>query len=190
MQNVLLSPRGLSFCVASVCIGAITGCSSDDTSCGIGNVAQTGMKLIGVGTGGSDVGFGPLDAGANNDCPAPMAPSGVISLTIGGTQTGGAAPITFCVSRPDLLGKSSLAIGTDFQLVDVNADVDGCRLSLDRSTPASGTAKATGLCGNGIDPAGFGLTLDAEVSLSKQCAGGPTQLLRVPLRGTIEIAPQ
>jgi hypothetical protein len=166
----------------------MSGCSSNDDNCGPDTAAETGIKLVGA-TPGDNIAFGPLKAGLNNDCPDPTAPTGVISVTIDGAQLGGAAPITFCVPRPDLLSKGPLSVGSDFQIVDVSTnEIAGCRYSLLRSTPPTGTASAIGLCKSNICP-GFSLVLDVQVSLTKKCGTAPDQIVRLPLSGTTTVMP-
>ncbi|MEZ4368265.1 MAG: hypothetical protein R2939_18600 [Kofleriaceae bacterium] len=168
---------------AATVLGA-TACGDDD-ACGPGSAPADGLVLAGDGL---EVRYAGLVAGANNDCPAPDAPAGVVSLTIAGTQAGGAAPLTFCVPRPDLLGAGARALGTEVQVIDASATVDGCTLSLAGTSAPTGTATAAGACDDGAGPAGFALTLDGTVTVTRTC-GAAVDELAMTLVGEIAVAP-
>ncbi len=151
---------------ALVALVLLSGCSDD--SCGIGGAPASGLVATGTGT---TLTYGALSAGANNDCPAADAPSGVVSLTITGTQTDGTGLITICIGRPDKLA-GGLPLGTDpdsVQLIDTDGSSAGCTYALDPAGALTGTAKADGICGNGTDAAGFALTVDGGTSLERTC---------------------
>ena len=61
-------------------LSIISGCSDGTSSpkCGAGSAAPT----IDVTVGSVTLTYDTLQSGANNDCPDPMAPSGVVSMTI------------------------------------------------------------------------------------------------------------
>ena len=126
----------------------------------------------------------------NNDCPDPAAPSGVISLTIVGAQSGGPGLLTLCVGRPDLLASQAPAFGPDpgqIHVIDLNGTANNCMLTIDRSQPPSGTATSTGMCGNGSDPAGFALSLDATVRFTRTC-GATVDTVSATLSGRAAVA--
>jgi hypothetical protein len=132
--------------------------------------------------------YGGLAAGANNDCPDPMAPAGVVSLTIESMQTNGTGLLTLCIKRPDKLA-AGLALGTDVKVVDITGSGGGCSFLQDTATPATGTAKSAGECKNGSDAAGFALTLDGTISLSRTC-GSTTDKVSATIAGTVAVAAQ
>src|SRR5690242_10767801 len=105
---------------SALLLGATTACCGGNDSCGPGSAAPDGLTLTGSGV---NVTYSMLTASANNDCPDPNAPAGVVSLTISGTQVGSAFPITFCVPRPDQLGSGVRQLGTDIKVVDIGADI-------------------------------------------------------------------
>jgi hypothetical protein len=117
----------------------------------------------------------------------------VISLSIHGTETdaGASGLITLCIGRPDLLASQPLALGaeptTDVHVVDLSGTAGGCTLTVDRSQPPGGTASASGLCGNGGDPAGFALVLDATLTLTRTC-GATVDTVPVTLRGRVAVS--
>lgn len=134
-----------------------------------------------------DLAFGTLSAGANNDCPDATAPAGVISLTIAGTEVGGAGLVTFCIPRPDLLETEALPFGTGVRIVDLNGSDASCAYSVDRAIPATGTVSSTGLCGNGTDSRGFSLAFQGAVNLRRTC-GVATDSVEVQLQGHVAVA--
>jgi len=161
------------------------GCGDDD-ACGPGAAPDDGLTLSGDGLTASYAG---LEAGANNDCPAPDAPEGVVALTIAGRQAGGTDFITFCVPRPDRLGVGALTLGTDVQVVDLFADAAGCSLRLATVPAPTGTVTASGACDDGTSPAGFALTFAGELAMERTC-GATVDELRMTLAGTIAVAAQ
>jgi hypothetical protein len=116
----------------------------------------------------------------------------VTSLTIHGIQTDSAAGfITLCVARPDLIGTQSQALGLDVagsqvHVVDVSGSASNCSFALDRTTPPTGTASASGVCGNGGDPAGFALVVEGTVGLRRTC-NAVTDSISVSLRGRVAV---
>jgi hypothetical protein len=170
-------------------LGGAAGCGGGD-SCGPGGAPDTGLVASG---GGLALTYGQLRGSPNRDCPSAGAPSGVISLSIDGKQTdaGETGLITLCIGRPDLLASQSLTLGaepaTDVHVVDLNATASGCTLTIDRSAPPAGTASSSGLCGNGSDAAGFALTIDATIALTRTC-GATVDTVPVTLRGRVAVA--
>ncbi|HTJ45433.1 MAG TPA: hypothetical protein VL463_25180 [Kofleriaceae bacterium] len=161
-------------------------CCGSDPVCGPGMAADNGLELAGTGV---DVHYKDLHASANNDCPDPSAPSGVISLTIGGSQDGSAFPVTLCIPRPDRLSSGALALGTDVKIIDLGADIgNGCTLARATTPDPTGTVKASGLCGNGKDPAGFALTFENGVVPMKRTCGAQVDVLNLALTGTVAVA--
>jgi hypothetical protein len=176
-----------------VLVAGAAGAGCSDDSCGPGGAPVSGLVASGPQV---TLTYGQLLAGQNNDCPAPDAPAGVISLTIRGTQTDATGFITLCVARPDLLVKQAQALGPDaagseVRLVDMSGTASTCRLAIDRTAsaqPITGSVTSSGLCGNGSDAAGFALALDGAVSLARTC-GTTTDSLRVTLSGRVAVAP-
>ena len=88
---------------------ALSGCPGDDddpdNTCGPGGAPADGLTLT---VEGETVNFGAFTASVNNDCT--IGSSGVISVSVHGTQRGGASPFTLCLPRPDLLGVEPVAL--------------------------------------------------------------------------------
>jgi hypothetical protein len=167
----------------------VGGCSSGpakpDAFCGPGGASTSGLVASGTGF---TLTFGNLTAGANNDCPDPAAPAGVVSLTIFAHQTDGTGLVTLCVKRPDKLA-GGLALDTDVEVVDANGTAGGCTFSIDRTTPPTGTASSTGECNGGTGQAGFALTVDGTMQLTRTC-GATMDSVAATFQGTVAVAPQ
>jgi hypothetical protein len=180
-------PAGLSLGLA---LGGAAGCGGGEDRCGPGGAPDSGLIASG---GGLSLTYGQLRGSPNRDCPSPGAPSSLISLTLDGVQTdaGSTGLITLCIGRPDLLAGQPLPLGaepsTDVHVVDLNGTAGGCMLTVDRGSPPSGTASSSGLCGNGSDAAGFALTIDATVALTRTC-GSTGDTVPVTLRGRVAVA--
>jgi hypothetical protein len=161
-------------------------CCGGGETCGPGMAAANGLSLAGSGI---NVEYTMLGAHVNNDCPDPAAPSGVVSLTISGTQDGAAFPVTLCIPRPDKLSSGPLTLGTDVKIIDLGADIGGgCTLARDTTQMPTGTVSATGLCGNGKDKAGFALIFDNGVVPMKRTCGAQVDVLNLALTGTVAVA--
>jgi hypothetical protein len=115
-----------------------------------------------------------------------MAPSGVISLTVDGTQTDAAAIITLCIPRPDLLAKADQPLGSAVKIIDWNGDKDGCTFALEPSRVVTGNAHAVGMCDNGKSDAGWALGLSGNISLRRTCAT-TTDTIAVELDGLVAV---
>jgi hypothetical protein len=174
---------------------AILACScggGGDKDCGPTDTTPAGLSLSDGSA--TNLFFAELMAGANNDC-TPTG-SGVISLTIQGAQTDGVGFITFCIPRPQDLG-SALALGSDAPgdepaaiLEDLEAaTTDGCMYSFDPSATLTGTVRATGICDDGTNPAGFALVVAATLSVTGS-GGSGCGTLSVQLAGTAAVAHQ
>lgn len=179
-----LSP--ISPVVAVAAAAGMAGCGDD--SCGPAGAPDVGLVASGDAV---TLTFGHLTSGLNRDCPASGAPDGVISMTIQGTQTDGQGRITLCVGRPDLLAGQALALGIDagaaVQVIDLAGTANNCTFAVDRNRVPSGTASASGLCGNGSDAAGFALVLDGAATLTRTC-GTAVDPVPVTLRGRVAVA--
>lgn len=181
------SPTLPSLCLSSISLVALAGCPSEGDSCGPDDAPATGI------TGSNaDVmlAYGNLSSLSGNDCPASDAPSGVISLSIEGTQVGGTGLLTFCIPRPDLLSKGR-ALGTtasmgEIRIVDFSGMANGCTFALDSTMPPTGTATGTGVCKNGTDPAGFALALTGTVNLRRTC-GATIDSVALTLAGKVAV---
>ena len=171
--------------ISGLALAAGTACCGGDT-CGPGSAKADGLTLTGSGV---SVTYAGLTASANNDCPDPAAPAGVVSLTISGTQVGSSFPITFCVPRPDLLGSGVRQLGTDIKVVDVGADIGGgCTLSISSTTAPSGPVQGSGVCGDGTDPAGFALDFESDTVTVKRTCGATVDMLTLALSGSVAVA--
>jgi hypothetical protein len=180
------SPTSLPSIAAWLAALAAAGCSDDP--CGPGGAPAVGLTATGAGV---NLSYGNLVGGLNNDCPAPDAPAGIVSLTLQGGQSGGTGRMTLCVRRPDLLAQGAQPLGHDVPdaevlLIDVTGAASGCSFTIDRSQPPTGTATTAGLCGNGSNPAGFALSLDGSVSLTRTC-GAAVDSVQLSLAGTVAV---
>jgi hypothetical protein len=176
--------------VVALLLGAI-GCDEDEPIvCGPEDAPASGI----FASTPTVLEFGNLVGGANNDCPGDGAPSGVISLTLQGVQTGGGGGFfTLCIERPDLLAGGAQDLGLDrkgspVHVVDVTASADGCTYEL-ADEPPTGGVSATGLCGNGTDPRGFAITIGGNITLTQTC-GAAVQALAVDLSGRVAVSAQ
>lgn len=162
--------RLLFLSIISALVGALPACSDN---CGPNGASDFGLV---VGDASTQLVFGNLRSGANNDCPDPSAPAGVISLTIRGSMMDGTGLITLCAPRPDLMNMQTVPLvgptGTipGVRVIDLNGmDTMGCSYVLEPMRPPVGTAQAHGVCKNGADKAGYSLVVDGNVSLTKTC---------------------
>ena len=175
--------------------GASSACSDDGgPSCGPGPAPAAGLTVI---VGGETVTYGGFAASINNDCTIPG--SGVISVSIHGTQVGGTGALTLCLTRPDLIGTEPVPFAPTrlppdaadrLQLVDISATLAaGCSIARDIAGVPAATATFAGYCAGGTDPAGYALTLDGTAAVKKTCAGGTTDAAGV-LAGTVAVVVQ
>jgi len=157
------------------------GCGDD---CGPGDAPASGLVASSADV---TLTYGNLSAGANNDCPDAMAPSGVVSVTVDGTQVDAAAIITLCIPRPDLLAKMDQPLGgTGVRIIDWNGEKDNCTFKLDGSRLITGSTHAVGLCDNGTNGAGFALGLAGNISLVRTC-GMTVDSIAVELDGVVAV---
>lgn len=165
-------------------------CGGDDSTCGVGDAPVDGLL---ASANGVQLTFTGLTAGANNDCPDPTTPD-VVSLSIMGTQkmpgmVDGPGIFFGCIPRPDLLETPralGLSMSSDFQLVSLAGSDASCTYKLDDSIPPTGTATGENVCDNGVNPAGFILTMDAAATLERKC-NGVTDTVTVQLSGSIAV---
>ena len=158
---------------------SIISCSDGSPAkCGAGSAPPT----IDVTAGTVTLTYDTLESGANNDCPDPMAPAGVISMTIERLTP---PLITICIPRPDKLD-AGLTFGSDAHLVDAGGSAGSCTYQLDHTMPITGTISSTGLCNNG--GSAFSLTIDAQFSELRTC--GTQDTVAATISGTVEITPQ
>jgi hypothetical protein len=174
--------RRVGLCVLAIVPACPHGPVQPDAYCGAGSASGTGL----VATAGSTtLVFTNLSASPNNDCPASGAPKGVVAMTI--EPPSGTDPLlTICTGRPDLV-PGGLAIGSAAQIIDVSGTSGGCTFTLDDTVAPTGTLSATGLCDAGSAHAGFALTVDAVVSLTRTC-GTTVDQVTAMLSGTSAIA--
>jgi hypothetical protein len=170
---------------------AATGCSGPAATCGPDTAPIVGL-IVTAATAPTPtaLSYGGLVASANNDCPDPAAPAGVVSLTIGGKLDGGTDPVSLCVPRPDQLASGALALGADtgaIHIVDLRATAAGCTYAFDRTIAPTGSATAAGVCGAGSDPRGFALTFNGAVTLKRTC-GATIDSVRATIAGTVAVA--
>jgi len=176
-----------SLFLSSTSLVLFVACSDDGGSCGPKGAADFGL----VATNGSDVAltYGGLRSGANNDCPDPAAPTGVISLTITGQQSGGTGIITFCIPRPDQLASTAGRLGFDVKIIDLTGDQNSCTFAINSTAVPSGTVTSDGMCDNGTNKAGYALAFNGNIVLSRMC-NGTTDMVPAALTGTVAVAQQ
>lgn len=182
MRSSLIS-RSLFLSLISL---AASGCSDD--SCGPGDAPKVGLV---AGSVDVTLTYGNMTSRAGNDCPDPSAPTGVVAVSIEGTQTDGTGIITLCVPRPDLLVHGGRSLGTtvstaDIRIIDLHGSSAACTYAIDSTRPPTGTGGASGVCGNGTDKAGFALELDGAISLRRTC-GATVDTVAVKLTGTVAV---
>ena len=161
---------------------AASGC--DDT-CGPGGAPDVGIVASSASV---EMTYGNFSAGPHHDCTE--TPPVVESLTFGGVQMGSGNLVTFCVPRPDQL-RDGVPIGTGLRIIDFAGEANGCSYCLSAGA-TDGTARASGLCDDGTNSAGFALTLDGNIVVKEFCpaivtcpTGGTDVTLR--LSGTVAI---
>ena len=144
-----------------------TGCGDD---CGPGDAPEFGLLASSADV---TLNYGNLTSGVNNDCPDPMAPEGVISVTVEGSQKDATTTqlIVVCIPRPDLLATMDQPIGTGLRIIDVNGEANGCTFTYDSSRVATGMVHARGLCDNGTNDKGYALGITGNMSLRRNCSG-------------------
>ncbi len=156
----MMSTHG--WCFVALALTSAAACG-DDPACGPDEAAD----LVLGSTSGSDelVQWGEFQSSPNNDCGEPGGP---VSLTVEGKQVGVALQsIVLCMPRPDKLAGKTIDIGNSsrVRLIDVFSFQSGGQGSLDRTRAASGTIGFTGICDDGLDPAGYSLDFDLTVPL-------------------------
>ena len=185
--------RTFVFVASAIVAAVVTASCSPSDSCGQGTASPTGLTVrgnIGANNALAIINYADLVAGQNNDCPDPNAPAGVISLTVEGEQLLDTPKVSFCISRPDLLGTKTLQIGTDVvfnALESNNAGAVGCSLSLPLHATTSGTVTATGVCDNGIGPEGFAITFNGMATLQRTC-GTTVDMVMMNIVGTAAVS--
>jgi hypothetical protein len=157
--------------LALVCAG----CSDDAPRCGPEGAPADGITLS---IGGETVTYGSFTASINNDCT--IAGSGVISVSIHGSQVGGTGSLTLCLPRPDLIGAAAVPLSPPtlppdpadrVQLVDASASLAAdCTVARDPGGAPAAQATFTGYCAG--DPAGYALALAGTLALRRTCPAG------------------
>lgn len=173
--------------LSSTSLLCFVACSDDGGSCGPKGAAVYGLTV----SNGSDVNmtYGNLTSSANNDCPDPAAPTGVISLTLSGQQSGGTGIITFCIPRPDLLTSAPGRLGFDVKIIDLTGDANSCTLKIDSTSVPSGNVTSDGMCKNGQDKAGYALAFNGHIVFTRTC-NGTNDSVPAQLSGTVAVASQ
>ncbi len=162
---------------------ALAGCGDDGgATCGPGDAPADGLTIT---VDGEVVTYGGFTASINNDCT--VAASGVISVSVHGTQIGGTGAFTLCLPRPDLLGADPVALSPSrlppdpadrVQLVDASATLaGGCTLARDPAVAGAATATFAGYCAGGADPAGYAIGLAGPIGLRRTCPAGVTAVV-------------
>jgi hypothetical protein len=158
----------------------IAGCGDDD--CGPGDAPAVGLV---ASSSEVTLTYGNLISRAGNDCPEVDPSTGIVSVSIEGKHTDGPGLVTFCIPRPDLLD-GGVSIGSGLRIIDFNAEKDGCEFQIAQGSVPTGTARATGICDNGKNKAGFALTVEGNVVLRRTCPTS-TDMIAVSLAGTVAV---
>lgn len=172
-----------------VAVVALAPACDDDETCGVGSAPASGLVASATGV---TLTYGDLSSLSGNDCPDPAAPSGVVSLSIEGRTADGTGLVTFCIPRPDQLGSGARALGNtptmaDVRVIDLTGMAAGCSYDFESTLPApTGTVTASGVCANGTDPAGFALTIDGTVTVTRTC-GATVDSVALTLAGTVAV---
>ena len=164
---------------------ALVACGGDE--CGPGDAPEYGLF---ASSSDVTITFGALTSGQNNDCPDPDAPSGVVSLTVQGMQKDGPGLLTLCIPRPDKFAMGTIPLGTaGARIIDLKGTVDDCMYAFDSGRAVTGNVFAIGICDNGADSAGYELTVDGNVSMTRMC---PTMsdTIAVSFEGRAAVAAQ
>jgi hypothetical protein len=171
---------------------AVAGCSDDAATCGPGDALAAGLTL---NVAGETAMFGAFTASVNNDCT--IADSGVISVSVHGSQIGSGFPVTFCLPRPDLLGATPVALVPSrtppmaedrVQVIDTSAMLSsGCTVMKDVEGDITGTATFDGYCET--SSLGYALSVTGEVPLIRTC-GATTDSVVGTLGGRVAVAVQ
>lgn len=167
------------------------GCGDDAPVCGDDGAPAAGLTVT---TPDGAITYGGLTGLLGNDCPDHSAPSGVVSLTIEGTQTDGPGLFTICVPRPDQLMAGPRSLGTalvpgDIHLIDVQGSAGACTFTLASTEAPSGAGSATGVCEDGVSPEGFALELDGMLVLRRTC-GATVDTVTVTIAGRVAVGPR
>lgn len=174
--------RSLFLSSTSLALVLVSACGDDE--CGPGDATNTGIVASSADV---TLVFADITSGRNNDCPSTGAPEGVISLTLEGKQTDGPGLLTLCIGRPDLLQEGSIPLGVSgAQIIDLNGMKDNCSYAYDSTRPVTGTVTSAGLCDYGDNAAGYALTVDGAVSMTRNC-GGTMDTIAVTFDGTTAI---
>jgi hypothetical protein len=166
---------------------AASGCSDD--ACG----PPSGSQDAGLLASSADVvlNYGFITSGPNNDCGELPPSSGIVSLTLEGTQVDGPGRLTLCIRRPDIISKEPVALGTGVLIIDLDGTVGDCTYEYEAAAPVTGNVSTEGMCDNGKSDAGYLLKVDGFLSLRRMC---PTMndTIAVDFSGdvAIEQAPQ
>jgi hypothetical protein len=161
-----------------------TGCSDD--ACGPGDAPELGIVASSSDT---TLTYGGMVSGQNNDCTDRSVPDVVISLTLEATQVGSTTKkkIVFCVPHPDAF-RRGVPFGDEFRVINFDGEAGGCTYELASGTQATGTARASGLCDDGANDAGYALTLDGSVTLLRTCPTS-TDMIPFEVHGTTAVGP-
>jgi hypothetical protein len=169
-RSITRTGLGLGLALGTGCGGPTCGTDKAPTY-GL-TASATGVSLV----------FGAFSASANNDCPMAGAPSGVVSLTLEGSQMGGGGLMTICVPRPDLLASEETAV----QIVDIMGSQSDCDYELDPASTPSGSAKGIDECDNGTNKSGFAMDVTGTATLIQECDGTANNVM-VTVTGTTAV---
>ncbi len=177
--------------VAAALAALSVGCPGDDDSCGPGGAPAAGITLT---VGGETITYGEFTASVNNDCT--ISGSGVISVSVHGSQTGGSQALTLCLPRPDLLGVEPVLLVPSrvppladdrAMVIDSSAALAaGCTVQKDVTMAPSGTARFVGYCDSGAHPSGYALELTGTVPLVRTCGATMDNVIGT-LAGTVAV---
>lgn len=160
--------------ISSLLVILPTACDGDEV-CG----PEAGLATtVSAAVGNQTLTYEDWRASPNNDCGETGGP---VSLTLEATQVGTNRGFTLCFPRPDKLSGLIDLTSTDLiQVIDVFADLEpDCLVSLDRTKSSSGSIDFSGVCSDGTDPAGFGMTMQLNIPVTLTCGADITETAMV-----------
>jgi hypothetical protein len=179
MSLALLAPLASLALLASGC--------GQDRVCGPGDAPAAGVT---TDIGGQVFSFGQFTSSPNNDCTPPDGE--LTSVTLDGLQIEPVPPmqqhITFCLPRPEQLGDGPIELPDErVQVIDVFANDGACQVSIDRAVTPMGTIDLTGYCDDAADPAGYAVSVDLAVGITRACGVDPPESLTVTVTGAASV---
>jgi hypothetical protein len=160
---------------------AAAGCGNE--TCGPSATAT----VITAATSSGTAEYSEFTSSPNNDCPNPGSPT---SLTIEGRQVGGPGVIILCVPRPEAANETRLTLdytAGDALLIDFGGSIAGCAVQPNRNVEPELGARASGLCDDGNNAAGYELELSGTFAATETCGSGPSAPITITVGGSVAV---